>query len=254
MSRCTGRVSHSLLHYRFGGFRFGGSVLSMNDEAMRKLAEDFPTGRATGRHQAIGLKHFFVILMVSCFPPLAHGTDALTTLQNGAGEKVVFDPAYGNIWYWDLSVFAGKTYAEQLAGIQQLNVDTYFDTAQWHLATAQEMQPLWLLSTDVIRQTFNPGEVRYEGSYQWHYWSGRYADGFGGIHGASETGWGNFVFGPWDYAWPTIVNLSDVGVYSDQGAWVVATVPEPAAGTFLLVGMAVIFFASPFRRGPAHFA
>jgi hypothetical protein len=212
---------------------------------MRKPAKNFPP---------IGLKYCFVLLMAGFFPLLARGTDTLTMLQNGAGEKVVFDAAHGNIWYWDLSAFAAKTYADQLAGIQQLNADSYFDTAQWHLASASEMQPLWSLGTATIRQTFNPSEVRYEAPYQWHYWSGRYADGTGGIHRASETGWGNFAFGPWDYAWPTVVNLSDAGVYSEHGAWVVATIPEPAVVTFLMFGAAVMSFALPFRRVQARLA
>lgn len=165
-------------------------------------------------------------------------TPALTIQVNGAGEKVVFDVANNNMWYWNLNAFAGQTYGQQLGGIQQLNAATYFDAANWHLASLQEMQQLWVFDSATIRQSFHPSHERYDGGYQWHYWSGRYEVGSGGIHAMSETAWGNFVWGPFDYAWGPNSGgaLSDGSGYQERGAFVVASVPEPGAMTLFCFG------------------
>lgn len=173
-------------------------------------------------------KYIVQILVLAFFPVLVSGSGApLSVLQNGAGQRVVFDSAHDEIWYWDLSAFADQTYPQQLAAIQQLNNSAYFETTGWHLATLTEMQPLWSLDTATIRADFNPTEVLYEGSYEWHYWSGRFESGSGDIHSGSATAWGNFYFGPFDYAWPSTYSLPDATGYPDYGgAWVVSTVPE----------------------------
>ena len=196
------------------------------------------------------MKTFLQILALAMLPALASGAPAsLSILQNSAGQKAVFDSVNNEMWYWDLSTFANETYAQQLAGIQQLNVNSYFGLTDWHLASTVEMQPLWELSSDTIRSDFNPTQVRYEGSYEWHYWSGRFESGSGGVHQASDTAWGNFVFGPWDFAWPQIVNLADSGGYSDYGgAWVVSPVPEPQIAALLSSGSAMILFLYQRRK------
>jgi hypothetical protein len=190
------------------------------------------------------MKTFLQILALAMLPALASGAPAsLSILQNSAGQKAVFDSANNEMWYWDLSTYANETYAQQLAGIQQLNVNPYFGLTGWHLASTAEMQPLWALNSDTIRLDFNPTQVRYDGSYEWHYWSGRFESGSDGMHQASDTAWGNFVFGPWDYAWPEIVNLDDASGSSDYGgAWIVSPVPEPQIAALLGSGSAMILF------------
>jgi hypothetical protein len=196
------------------------------------------------------MKIFQQILALAMLPALASGAPAsLGIQQNGAGQKAVFDSVNNEMWYWDLSTFANETYAQQLAGIQQLNVNSYFGLTDWHLASTSEMQPLWTLSSDTIRSDFNPTQERYEGSYEWHYWSGRFESGSDGVHLASATGWGEFVFGHWDYAWPDIVGLSDANGSPDYGgAWIVSAVPEPQIAALFSSGSAMILFLSPRRK------
>lgn len=184
-------------------------------------------------------------VLLSCFSASALDQASLSILQNAAGEKVVLDASTGTVWVWDLSLQARRTYDQQIAGIQQLNATTYFDLAGWHMATATEMQPLLAQSTDVIRQTFHPSHERYDGIYEWHYWSGRYESGSAGIHQAAQTAWGNFAFGPFNYPWPGIVNLSDAGDYIESSAWVVTTIPEPTTGAMFIVAAVAI----ALRRG-----
>jgi hypothetical protein len=187
-------------------------------------------------------KLFVQILALAFFPTLASGSSAsLSVLQNGAGQKVVFDSVNNEIWYWDLSAFADQTYSQQLADIQQLNISAYFKTTGWHLATPADMQPLWSLDTATIRADFNPTEVLYEGSYEWHYWSGRFESGSDGFHSGSATAWGNFYFGPFDFTWPDTYSLFDAEGDSDYGgAWVVSTVPEPQTTVLLGCGSAIL--------------
>jgi len=196
------------------------------------------------------MKTFLQILALAMLPALASGAPAsLSILQNSAGQKAVFDSANNEMWYWDLSTYANETYAQQLAGIQQLNVNSYFGLTDWHLASTAEMQPLWTLSSDTIRSDFNPTQVRYDGSYEWHYWSGRFESRSGGVHRASDTAWGNFFWGPWDYAWPDIVNLDDSSGSPDYGgAWVVSPVPEPQIAALLSSGGAMILFLYQRRK------
>jgi len=195
-------------------------------------------------------KFFVQILALAFLPALAFGSSAsLSVLQNGAGQKAVLDSVNNEIWYWDLSAFANQTYAQQLADIQQLKISDYFGTTGWHLATAAEMQPLWSLDTATIRADFNPTEVLYEGSYEWHYWSGRFESGSGGVHYGSETAWGNFYFGPFDYPWPDIYSLVDSAADpSYGGAWVVSTVPVPEPQTYFFFGGGSALFLSMRRR------
>ena len=181
-----------------------------------------------------------ICLLVS---PGRSNATALTVQVNGTGERVVFDSANNNMWYWDLSAFASQTYGQQLSGIQQLNTNTYFDLANWHLASLQEMEQLWRFDSTTIREAFHPSHERYEAGDQWHYWSGRYEYGSGGIHAESETAWGNFVFGAFDYAWPSVGYLTDTSGYQERGAFVVASVPEPSAASLCgMVGLALFGF------------
>jgi hypothetical protein len=196
------------------------------------------------------MKTLLQILALAMLPALASGaTASLSVLQNNTGHKAVFDSVNNEMWYWDLSTFANETYAQQLAGIQQLNVNSYFGLTDWHLASTAEMEPLWTLSTDTIRSDFNPTQVRYESAYEWHYWSGRFESGSDGAHLASATGWGNFAFGPWDFAWPDIVGLSDANGSPDYGgAWIVSPVPEPQIAVLLSSGSAMILFLYQRRK------
>jgi len=173
-----------------------------------------------------------------CFSVIvqANAASSLSVQINGAGEKVVFDQENNNLWYWDLGAFANQSYSQQLGGIQQLNTTTYFDLGGWHLASEAEMQQLWRFDSAAIQQAFHPSHERYEGDYQWHYWSGRFESGSGGIHAESETAWGNFVFGPFFYRWPSVGYLSDSGNYQERGAFVVTSVPEPSAVALCCLG------------------
>lgn len=199
------------------------------------------------------IKLFVQILVLTMIPTLASGSSAsLSVLQNGAGQTVVLDSVNNEIWYWDLSAFADQTYSQQLADIQQLNLSAYFGTTGWHLATPADMQPLWSLDSATIREEFNPTLVLYSGTYEWHYWSGRFESGSGGLHEGSVTAWGNFYFGPFDYAWPDTYYLSDVSGYADYGgAWVVSTapVPEPQTAVYLVCG-SVLFLLLRERLAP----
>jgi hypothetical protein len=229
----------NLVHIRFGKIR--------SLESGKQKPANLPLANKQPLNQ---MKTFLQILALAMLPALASGAPAsLSILQNSAGQKAVFDSANNEMWYWDLSTFASEPYAQQLAGIQQLNVDSYFGLTDWHLASTAEMEPLWTLSSDTIRLDFNPTLERYEDSYEWHYWSGRFESGSAGSHQASATGWGNFVFGPWDYAWPDIVGLDDSSGSPDYGgAWIVSTVPEPQIAALLSFGSAMILFLHQRRK------
>jgi hypothetical protein len=197
------------------------------------------------------MKNLLQILALAMLPALASGAPAsLSILQNNTGQKAVLDSANDEMWYWDLSAFSYQTYDQQLTDIQQLNVNSYFGFTDWHLASSNEMQPLWEVSTDTIRADFNPSVVRYDGSADWHYWSGRFDFGPSGQHLVSLTGWGDSTtYGHWDYAWPEIANIGDSNITSDYGgAWVVVAVPEPQIVALLGSGGAVILFLYQRRK------
>ena len=158
----------------------------------------------------------------------------LAIVQNGIGEEAVYDSVNGYLWYWDLSLFANANYYQQMALIEQLNLKAYFGTTGWHLATDADMATLWSLNSQTIRQMFHPSHERYDGAYEWHYWSGRFGGSvYGDEHLAVQTAWGNFAFGPFEYAWPEIYYTVDGNGGQETGAWVVA-VPEPGSAFLLL--------------------
>lgn len=176
--------------------------------------------------------------------------DAWTVLQNPAGQSVVLDEAHGNYWYRDLHAFANLTYGQQVVSIQGLNTSAYFGATHWHMATPADMPPLWALTTDALRQAFLPSHERYEGAYEWHYWSGRYAQSVqADVHAASETGWGSFFFGPWHDAWPNQIALVDSAPYLEHGAWVVTQIPEPGSAPLLALGSALWLLCRSRRQG-----
>ena len=65
--------------------------------------------------------------------------------------------------------------------------------------------------------------------------NGKQAVSLGAVdeHLAAQTAWGNFAFGPFEYAWPGIYYTVDGNGGQETGAWVVA-VPEPGSAVLLL--------------------
>ncbi len=181
------------------------------------------------------------------FVLIGAGDATLIQMTNTQSHHVVYDDISKLYWYWDLSGFTEQTYAEQQNSIESLNSvgNGYFGLTNWHMANGTEMNFLLTLSTDDIRNNFNKSQERYDQGHEWHYWGGRYdVIGQFGVIGAGNdrsivlTGYGEFVFGPWDYSWPdTGVQNSDKIGYTQYGAFAVASVvPEPIISILFLTG------------------
>lgn len=206
------------------------------------------TSAARRYPQTVGRSSTIACAMVLILGSLGVASQAhALTMEVINGDSVVYDDENDRYWYWDLSAFTSLTYAQQASGIQQLNVDEYFGMTTWHIATEPEMQELFRFGTEEIRGTFNPSQERYDGSYEWHYWTGRYDDA--GTRKAVQTAWGNFAFGPWDYAWPDLegTRYDDSLALPRLGAWVVT--PEPATLPLVIFGLGALSAAQRRRRG-----
>jgi len=78
---------------------------------------------------------------------------ALTVYEYVPDEKVTYDDATGNYWYWNLPDFTFMTYAQQITAIAGLGAYGGI-TGGWHMATLLEMQGLWLYSASDIADNF----------------------------------------------------------------------------------------------------
>lgn len=141
-------------------------------------------------------------------------------------QKVTLDTATGNYWYYDLTDFAGWNYDDQIDAIA--NLGTYGNIAGgWHMATLDEMEPLWQNSETTIMANFE--KILDTGGIEW--WAGRYDRAVSDIDHAAAFVYDNYG---------TIVKseLSDsIFIYDTDeighvSAWVVsdqAVVPVPPA-------------------------
>jgi hypothetical protein len=161
--------------------------------------------------------------------------------QESNGQRVVMDPANGRAWFWDLGRFSNQTYSQQEDVIQDLNAEAYFGLTGWHLATAPEMETLFALDDRTVRQLFHPSHERYEGSFEWHYWGGRFdSTSSSYLHMCVQSAWGTFVWGPFDFGWPQTFSAVDSSAFRETGAWAVAMVPIPEPSVLALMALGVL--------------
>ena len=165
---------------------------------------------------------FFLFLL--CFSTTSHAS--LTTLADPTGDKVAYDDATGNYWYWDLSAMTGQTYAQNQVFISGFNVtgSEYYGLENWHMATLDEMNGLWTYNTNDLKSNFNqssntPG------------WYGRFDE-----LDAADTHYYTGIFIDTKYSL-TQFPLPDGTTSDGIGAWITTTaVPIPGAVWLLGAG------------------
>lgn len=177
-------------------------------------------------------------LVISC---QCFGAGTFTLIpQESNGQRVLMDTENGRAWFWDLSRFANQTYSQQENVIQDLNAGAYFGLTSWHLATDPEVQTLLSLDAQTIRRLFHPSHERYEGNYEWHYWSGRFGSTFSDQRQCVQSAWGVFAWGPFDFGWPQTFFARNEGAFMETGAWAVALIPVPEPSMAALMGLSVL--------------
>ena len=213
------------------------------------------------------MKKFIVCVgVIALLTGLVDTVMALTLVDSGGGEFVVYDEATKQYWYQDLSYFTFHTLGEQLSAIDALNANSYATFTDWHLATYSEMSTLWGYGANVIinyftRSGWEPGTDVWAGRYQKN-------NDCPGEYPTCNTA---SICWDWYWDWDQLMllpylnaNLQNGASESlpvlNVGAWVVtenahpapwldsgsSTVPEPA--TMLLMGIGFLMLAAIRRK------
>jgi hypothetical protein len=163
-------------------------------------------------------------------------------LELVAGQKVTYDDATGNYWYYILADFANKTYGEQTEAIDDLGTYGNIDGG-WHMATPEEWAELWdEYAGKSVEGLFEPTFDGVTGKA----WMGRSEDfiiaGFPYktyIHGGIAIRTSDGITYDWDEG-PSHFDTRDSETATFLGAWVVsdqAVVPAPGALVLAATGL-----------------
>ena len=199
----------------------------------------------------------FAIVALSAFP-----SANANLLQKTVGDSHVVWDSFSNLtWFWDVPLFADKTYDEQVALLNGLNEGSgYFGLSGWHLASLDEIH------TFIDTFPFGYRNTGWDVASSFPLTLTSYPYGVGGRIDDGPN-WGPYhttalfyLNCPWGEAFPGCAVLQ--GVKDDltsplYGAWAVTIdpttvpmeyVPEPASLLLVSLGLGVIGLAAWRRR------
>jgi len=153
----------------------------------------------------------------------------LTVCEYVTGEKVTYDDATGNYWYWNLNDFVNRNYSAQISAIAAIS-PTYGNIAGgWHMASLSEMTALWTYSETNIKAAF--GSASGTG---WDIVS------MGRVNASTVSGYHRKA-GEWYGSWGFSTSMwNDGRTESYLGAWVTTdatVVPAPSAVVLATTGL-----------------
>ena len=184
---------------------------------------------------------FFVVFSILGLNVQSYASLSSQYINADYGNIVYDTDNEGQIWMADLSLFTNMTYTQQLDAIEQLNKIRFNGFNDWHMATRNEMETLWIYDELAITNAFGPSKAGptytyYSGRYDEVSWESQHSTGtiIVGYDGKSELGW---------------YSADDDNTYPYNGAWITSnsltTVPTPP--TILLLG-SVLAGLVGFRR------
>ncbi len=184
-----------------------------------------------------------VLLALAVVALCASQAFATLAVMDVNGEKITYDDIGNQQWIWDLRMFSGLFFEDQMDLIDQLNASGYGGYNDWHMATYQETAALFFSYTTLqMASAFHDTDcLLYMGRIN-HLFHDEYPDGHSNAFFTIDV-----VFS--DNEWTFVEGGKTIRCCADDydlqgrddiGAWVTrsaAPVPEPA--TMLLFGIGI---------------